>query len=79
MADNDDVDMSLLFTARAVSPCSSPMMEVMLRCGCCDIPHFECVLLVGVSESVLEVLEVLVKLLAVSTESVDDEADEDTH
>jgi hypothetical protein len=37
------------------------------------------VLLVDVSESVLEVLEVLVKLLSVSTESADDGVDEDTY
>jgi hypothetical protein len=34
---------------------------------------------VDVSESVLEVLEVLVKLLSVSTESADDGVDEDTY
>ena len=77
MADNDNVNMSLLFTVHAVSPCSSPVMEVVLRC-CCHIPHFECVV-GGWSESVLEVLEVLLKLLSVRAESVDDGIDDDTH
>lgn len=48
-------------------------------CAAATYPILNVLCVVDVSEGVLEVLEVLVKLLAISLECVNDDANTDTH